>query len=325
MKTLTICEQMKYLSKDLKDRIIKRYLEKDMTRKEVAKYYEVSEALVKKVLAMNLREETLEQKIKKRTKKLQLYHVDYLRLVRDLKPSTRLDEYKKKLEEEFDLNVSESTLCVEFKELQWDMKKIVQLQKEKYTDENMEKYLWYAGWIAEQDPYKLKFFDECYVNRRDLNRTRGRSDRGESPEEEQYWGAGNSRYTINALTSLAHEFPLIYEIIDGPSNSLTLLDFFIVHVMSELQEGDIVVMDNCAFHKGYIKDVLRDLLDSIGVGLIFLPPYSPEFSPVEKVFGKLKKLLKRDEEECIPLAIPNALGEVCMEDMLGFYKDCYCF
>jgi len=69
------------------------------------------------------------------------------------------------LEEVFDLKVSESTLCVEFKELQWDMKKIVQLQKEKYMDENMEKYLWYA-WIAQQDPYKLKFFDECYVDYR---------------------------------------------------------------------------------------------------------------------------------------------------------------
>ena len=56
-----------------------------------------------------------------------------------------------------------------------------------------------------------------------------------------------------------------------------------------------------------------------------IPPYSPEFSPVEKVFGKLKKLLKRDEEECIPLDISNALGAVCMEDMLGFYKDCNCF
>lgn len=55
MKTLTIGEQMKYLSKDLKDRIIKRYLDKDMTRKKVANYYEVSEALVKKVLAINLK------------------------------------------------------------------------------------------------------------------------------------------------------------------------------------------------------------------------------------------------------------------------------
>jgi len=218
------------------------------------------------------------------------------------------------------LEVSESTLCVEFKQLRWDMKKIVQLQKEKYTDGNMEKYMW----LAEQDPYKLKFFDECYVDRRDLNRTRGRSDKGVPPEEEQYWGSGNSRYTINALTSLTHEFPLIYEIIDGASNSLTLLDFFIINVMPELQEGDIIVMDNCAFHKGYIKDVLKDLLDSIGVSLIFLPPYSPEFSPVEKVFGKLKKLLKRNEEECIPYAIATSLQEVNMEDMLGYYKNCYC-
>ena len=144
---------------------------------------------------MNAKGESLEQKIKKRTKKLKLYHVDYLKLVRDLKPLTRLDEYKKKLQDDFNLNVLESTLCVEFKELEWDMKKIVQLQKEKYTEENMEKYMWYAGWLAgktifffykkkEQDPYKLKFFDECYIDKRDLNKTRGRSDKGVQLEEE---------------------------------------------------------------------------------------------------------------------------------------------
>ena len=284
---------MKFVSKDLKDRIIKKYLDNNMTKKEVADYYDVSEDLVKKVLKINRKGDSLEQKIRKRTKKLQIYHVDYLRLVRDIKPSTRLSEYKEKLNEDFGLNVSESTLCKEFKNLQWDMKKIVQLQKEKYTEENMEKYMWYAGWLAEQDPYKLKFFDECYIDRRDLNRTRGRSDKGKQPEEEQYWGVGNSRYTLNAVTSLTREFPLIYEIIDGASNSLQLLDFFVIHVMPELKEGDIMVMDNCAFHKGYIKGVLSDLLSSIGVALIFLPPYSPEFSPVEKVFSKLKKLLKR--------------------------------
>jgi len=166
----------------------------------------------------------------------------------------------------------------EFQDLEWDTKDMIWLQKEKYTKENMKKYKWYAGWLAEQDPYKLKFFDECYVDRRDLNRKKGRSDKGKQPEEEQYWGAGNSRYTVNMVTSLSHNLPFIYEIIDGSSNSLRLLDFFIIYVIPELQEGDIMVMDNCAFHKGYIKDVLRDLLNSIGVSLIFLPPYSPGFS-----------------------------------------------
>ncbi len=317
--------EMKYISKDLKERIIRKYFDTNLTKKQVGEYYEVSKDLVKKVLKTNAKGESLDAKIRKKTRKLKLYHIDYLRLVRDMKPSTRLKEYKDKLANDFGLNISESTLCIEFQELEWDMKKIVQLQKEKYTEENMEKYRWYAGWLMEQDPYKLKFFDECYVDRRDFNRTRGRSDKGKPAEEEQYWGAGQSRYTVNMVTSLSHNPPIIYEIVDGPMNSLKLLDFFIVYVLPELKEGDTMVMDNCGFHKGYINEVLRSLLASIGVTLIFLPPYSPEFSPAEKVFSKLKKLLKNGRDECIPLAVADALQKVSMEDMLGFYKDCHYF
>ena len=65
---------MKFVSKDLKDRIIKKYLDNNMTKKEVAVYYDVSEGLVKKILMINRKGDSLEQKIRKRTNKLQIYH-----------------------------------------------------------------------------------------------------------------------------------------------------------------------------------------------------------------------------------------------------------
>ena len=52
-------------------------------------------------------------------------------------------------------------------------------------------------------------------------------------KEEQYWGADTSRYTVNMITSLSHDPPIIYEIIDGSSNSLKLLDFFIIWALPE--------------------------------------------------------------------------------------------
>ena len=98
-----------------------------------------------------------------------------------------------------------------------------------------------------------------------------------------------------------------------------------MYVLPELQEGDILIMDNCAFHKGYMKEVLNSLLESVGAKLIFLPPYSPELSPAEKVFGKMKGILKNKTSDCIPLAIMEALQKVDMKDMFAFYKNCYYF
>ena len=77
MKDHTIGEnKIKFVSKDLKDRIIKKYLDNNMTKKEVAVYYDISVDLVKKILKINRKGDSLEQKIRKRTKKLQIYHVD---------------------------------------------------------------------------------------------------------------------------------------------------------------------------------------------------------------------------------------------------------
>ena len=58
----------------------------------------------------------------------------------------------------------------------------------------------------------------------------------------------------------------------------------------ELRPGDVVIMDNLSSHK---RASVRDLIEQAGATLRFLPPYSPDFNPIEKAFSKLKAMLRK--------------------------------
>ena len=64
-------------------------------------------------------------------------------------------------------------------------------------------------------------------------------------------------------------------------------------LVPSLRPGQVVVMDNLTAHKG---ERVRELIESRGCQLIYLPPYSPDFNPIEEAFAKLKALLLRKAE-----------------------------
>ena len=84
----------------------------------------------------------------------------------------------------------------------------------------------------------------------------------------------------------------------------------------------VVVMDNLAAQKG---ERVRELLEARGCELLFLPPYSPDFSPIEEAFSKLKALLRREKarsKEALVEAIGRALDEITPDDVLGWFGRC---
>jgi transposase len=64
----------------------------------------------------------------------------------------------------------------------------------------------------------------------------------------------------------------------------------------ELRPGDVVVMDNLSSHKG---PAVRRALEAVGARLLYLPPYSPDFNPIENAFAKLKALLRKAAERTV--------------------------
>lgn len=89
-----------------------------------------------------------------------------------------------------------------------------------------------------------------------------------------------------------------------------------------LRRGDIVIMDNLTPHK---SDPTLLLITQAGAEVLFLPAYSPDFNPIEKMWSKVKALLRRAEartHDDLTKAIGSALSQVTAKDALGWFTSC---
>src|ERR1700704_3061032 len=74
-------------------------------------------------------------------------------------------------------------------------------------------------------------------------------------------------------------------VIDKPMNSLIFRTYLERCLVPTLNPGDIVVMDNLSSHK---SEEVREIVEAAGASLLYLPPYSPDFNPIEQAFAKIK-------------------------------------
>ncbi len=93
-------------------------------------------------------------------------------------------------------------------------------------------------------------------------------------------------------------------------------------LVPSLRRGQVMVTDNLSAHKG---ERVRALIESAGWELLYLPPYSPDFSPIEEAFSKVKGLLRKAEarsREALVEAMGEALDAVTAQDARGFFTHC---
>jgi transposase len=164
---------------------------------------------------------------------------------------------------------------------------------------------WFEG-QPDLDPARLVFLDETWTST-NMARRYGRSPRGErlrSPVPHGHWKTTTLVAGLR-LSGIAAPF-----VLDGPINRDAFQAYVDQVLVPELTPGDIVVMDNLGSHKG---PAVRAAIEAAGARLLFLPPYSPDFNPIEMAFSKLKarlrkaaELRKRRVEE--PLELRHELG-----------------
>ena len=142
--------------------------------------------------------------------------------------------------------------------------------------------------------------DEASIIRTSGNRTYGHACVGK-PAVEVCRYSSDATFTINLLCVF---FGIdYYNVLEGPSNGLKLLQFFSDALEQKYPNGnpisstgDAVVMDNCGFHHArHVEPVLREMLLHHGVTLIFQPPYCPELNPCEYYFAHMRKSFRNNE------------------------------
>jgi transposase len=111
-------------------------------------------------------------------------------------------------------------------------------------------------------------------------------------------------------------------VIEGAADRPALEVYLRALLVPSLRPGQVVVMDNLSVHKGA---AIRSLIEGAGCRLLFLPAYSPDFSPIEPAFAKVKALLRRAEARtraALETAIGRAIDAVTAADARGFFAHC---
>ena len=136
------------------------------------------------------------------------------------------------------------------------------------------------------DPRRLVFIDETWAST-NMARRHGRAPRGERLRCGVPHGHWKTTTFVAALRLTGMVAPMV---LDGPINGESFQAYVEQFLAPTLKRGDVVVMDNLGSHKGA---GVRAAIEAVGARLLYLPPYSPDFNPIENAFAKLKALLRK--------------------------------
>ncbi len=165
---------------------------------------------------------------------------------------------------------------------------------------------------------RFVILDECGSNL-DLTPRYARAPRGQRAHDSAPRNTPINTTVIATLTSAGMGPTML---LDGATDPLAFLAYCEHLLVPALTPGQIVVMDNLAAHR---NRRVRELIEAAGCELWYLPPYSPDLSPIELAFSKLKEWIRRAKartREPLDEAIASALGQITPSDARGYFTHC---
>lgn len=166
----------------------------------------------------------------------------------------------------------------------------------------------------------LVFIDESGVNL-GLMRLFAWAIKGERAYDQQPKRGKN----VSIVAGLSLAGVVASAVILGAFDGLTFEAFVATRLVPNLWPGACVLMDNCSIHKG---EEVRHLIEAVGARLVYLPPYSPDFSPIENFWSKVKSILKTlgaRTYQALAEAIETAFGQASEIDIRNWFTYCcYC-
>src|SRR5207244_10942996 len=127
---------------------------------------------------------------------------------------------------------------------------------------------------------------------------------------------------LSTIAALSAGGMLGYGAFDGATDTQTFLTFVRDGLIEHLQPGQVVVLDNLPAHK---SPKIDELIESVGARVLRLPPYSPDFNPIEMAISKMKSVLRklaRRTVEALLEAIDQAVSAITADDARAFIRHC---
>ncbi|WP_157861315.1 IS630 family transposase [Rippkaea orientalis] len=279
---------MQPLSIDLRQRIISASERDTISIRQLAKRFDVAKSCVQKLIKQNKETGDIKPKRQGGNSPPKVQGEDLVTLIELIENNNdaTLEELCELLEEQTGITVSRATMGRISQNLDYTVKKKTLQAAEKDSEEVQLKRVEFWKKIRDIKVEDLIFIDESGVNlamvRLYARALKGKRARGVKPLHR-----GQS---ISIISALSLEKVLASSNIYGSVDGLTFEAFIVKQLVPQLWENACVVMDNARIHLG---KMVKEAIEEAGAKVIYLSPYSPEFSPIENFWSKVKAILRK--------------------------------
>ena len=304
---------MKPLSNDLRRRILDAVDNRDGSRRQLAARFRVDVSTITRLL--QLRRETGSSEPRPHgggvAPTLDQDALERLRGLVEETPDATLEAFKQRL----GISGSRMIICRALQKLGLPLKKKSRHAAERDRPEVQQKRRSFRRKVKPIEPKRLVFVDETGVTTA-MTPTRGRAPRGQRVEA----SAPASWESVTVIAAMGLEGVRAPLALPGSVNAATFESYVEQVLVPELHRGDVVVFDNLSSHLG---PAVFESIERAGASVLPLPPYSPDFTPIEEMFSKFKEFLRRigaRVKKHLYDAIGEGLREVTAQDILGWFR-----
>lgn len=304
---------MQPLSNDLRERILKAIDNHEGSRRKLAARFCVNPSTITRLLQLRRQTGSFDPRPHAGgvTPTLDQDALERLRKLVEATPDATLEALKQAM----GVTGSRMIICRALQKLDLPLKMKSPHAAERDTPEVQRKRRSFRRKIKPIEPRRLVFVDETGVTTA-MTPTRGRAPRGERVEA----SAPASWESVTVIAAMGLDGVRAPLALPGSVNAATLESYVEQVLVPELQRGDVVVFDNLSSHLG---PAVFEAIERAGASVLPLPPYSPDFTPIEEMFSKFKEFLRRigaRAKEHLYDAIGEGLRQVTIQDILGWFR-----
>lgn len=231
-------------------------------------------------------------------------------------PGIYLREIQSELHSTMGIHVEISTICKFMNRMKFTRQKMI-IRASQQDEFERQKFIYDVSLLSSR---MLIFVDETGADNRNCIRKYGYSLRGKPPQTHQLLIRGER---VSAITCMSSAGILDAKMVKGTTNGDTFYDFVQTHLLPHLMPFNgtnphsVVILDNCSVH--HVPEVIKSIQD-VGTMVLFLPPYSPDFNPIEECFSKLKSILKSNSTHTDDIAtlLYMSILEITQDDCIGW-------
>ena len=302
------------LSEDSKWRIL-RAVQRGERVTEVARIFGINRGSVYDIVNQYKETGSLEIRTSQRGRKPELTkeQLEEIRQAAIENPDITLSEIKEK----FDLPVTTECIRQKLHEMGFRRKKKSLYAQERERPDVVQKR---EEWEKEVKTYekKLVYLDESGVNT-NLTRLYGW---GQSDERVTDKTPLNTPQNTTILSSIRLDGSCVYTTYPGGTTKERFTDYLENILFPTLKENDIIIMDNMRTHHA---NAVTELAERLHIRILYLPPYSPDLNPIEKMWSKIKSILRKTKartKEDLQKAVDYAFKKISVSDCEGWFASC---